>query len=225
MKLGCLTALVVVAGIIGFGWLAYRSSFPTYTYRYRMIVNVETPDGLRSASSVIQVSWRKQPQLLVPVPPYHPSAEGEAVFVDLGNGRNLIALLAGGVNGADVDYVIHAPQHASGLDFSEASKPRLPYLTGRWTLPEGKLPTFVTFTDLNDPLSARVMPPDQFESVFGPGIRLRDVTIEMTKDDVTRGIEGKLPVMMGKLRELDKTLQVEYPNAPLRVRSGHLSIK
>lgn len=58
---------------------------------------------------------------------------------------------------------------------------------------EKALPTLVTFTDLNDPMSVRVVDPDGFEQAFGPGVRFKRAFIEMTNDQVTRGIEKKLP--------------------------------
>ena len=56
MKRGCLTALVVIAAIVIGGGVAvwYTVMRPTiYNYRYRMTVNVETPQGVRSGMSVI----------------------------------------------------------------------------------------------------------------------------------------------------------------------------
>ena len=54
------------------------------------------------------------------------------------------------------------------------------------------VPTLVTFTDLNNPTTARVVRPDEFPAAFGAGVRLRGARIEMTADPVTSGIEKKL---------------------------------
>ena len=69
-------------------------------HKYRLSVTVETPDGNRTGSGVLSV---------------HPDrgysrgggtiTKGDAVFVDLGNGRNLVALLAHGERGAETDGV------------------------------------------------------------------------------------------------------------------------
>src|SRR6516225_464834 len=57
-------------------------------HKYRLTVEVETPDGPRSASGVMAV---------VPDRGYRPGGRtrtrGDAVYVDLGGGRNLVALL------------------------------------------------------------------------------------------------------------------------------------
>jgi hypothetical protein len=116
-----------------------------------------------------------------------------------------------------------------------------------------QIPTLITFTDIADPASAkgvfaggrkmirRVSPDgksesfhagepkalvDAFAETFGPGFAFRRATIEMAPKDtpVTRGIEKRFPVIMGKLRELDKTMQLVHPKDPFKARSGHLSI-
>src|SRR6185312_5450921 len=66
--------------------------FPTYTYRYRMTVNVESDGHRHSGASVIEVRLKRQLQFLSEVPPVSAEITGEAVFVDLGEGRNVIAL-------------------------------------------------------------------------------------------------------------------------------------
>src|SRR6202165_2976737 len=58
-------------------------------HKYRLTVEVETPEGVKSASGVMAVH---------PDRSYsrggHTATRGDAVFVDLGGGKNLVALLA-----------------------------------------------------------------------------------------------------------------------------------
>jgi hypothetical protein len=58
-------------------------------HKYRLTVEVETPDGIKSASGVMGVhpdrSYSRSGQT---------RTNGDAVFVDLGGGKNLLALLA-----------------------------------------------------------------------------------------------------------------------------------
>ena len=42
-------------------YFGYRLLYPTYTYRYRLALEVETPDGIRSGSSVIEVRYETFP--------------------------------------------------------------------------------------------------------------------------------------------------------------------
>jgi hypothetical protein len=69
----------------------------------------------------------------------------------------------------------------------------------------------VTFGDLADPTSVARVDPDDLASTFGEGVRLRRITVELTDDLVTTGIEkrlGWLPNVRGALVHLPVS---EYP--------------
>ncbi len=78
-------------------------------------------------------------------------------------------------------------------------------MTGRVTLDGDLVPTLITFADLKDPKTARVVTLDGFEAAFGAGYRFRSASIEMvpvgwwplnligiTGTPITRGIETRL---------------------------------
>jgi hypothetical protein len=184
-------------------YFGYKLLYPTYTYRYRLSVEVEAPDGLRSGSSVIEVRYQMFPQFLTERDNIS-RVFGEAVFVDLGQGKNLIGLLASGPSGEDVDYPGRVVFQAFKLDGNDPNTPkRLPRLEGKRDLDidhsnpsdvtRRLLPTFVTLTDLADPSTARVAPFGLFDRIFGIGFKMRSVAIEMTVDPITEGIENKIP--------------------------------
>ena len=180
--------LVVVALII-----AWKLIFPTYAYRYRMTVNVEADGKLYSGSSVIEVRLKRQPKISSEVPRLATEVSGEAVFVDLGSGKNIFAALASGPLGINYDYPGNVVPLLLNFSYSDEDLAKLPYLQGKWTLPLEQMPTFVTFTDLTNPETARVVAPREFDQVFGRGVSLQAVVIEMTTDTVTRTIEKTLP--------------------------------
>jgi len=205
--LGIIALCVVL--LIGVAVVWYMLAYPTYSYRYRMTVEVMADGVLHSASSVIEVRLQKQPQFLVPVPPVYPAVSGEAVFVDLGDGRNAIALLASGPNASNVDYPIYVVPTHFRLSFEDRDLVKYAGLQGQWDLPEQALPTLVTFADLNDPKTARVVGSAEFEQVFGPGVRFKRAFVEMVPagtwpfnmlgwprdwagEPVTRGIEKRV---------------------------------
>src|SRR3982074_763476 len=72
-------------------------------HKYRLTVEVETPQGVKSASGVMAVHHDRR------YSPGGPAAtRGDAVFVDLGGGKNLVALLAHvdkSVELDDINYV------------------------------------------------------------------------------------------------------------------------
>jgi hypothetical protein len=89
---------------------AWALAYPTSELRFRLTVNVETPLGLRSGSSVMKTSYTRQPGWLnLGRAIGYAALEGEAVFVDLestagGKSSNLIALLAWGPRGHGPDF-------------------------------------------------------------------------------------------------------------------------
>ena len=167
---------------------------PTYTYRYRLTLEVDTPDGLKSGSSVIETkiedrsnAWGPHESRLVSA-----TTRGEAVFVDLGRGRHVIALLAmGSTGGEDPNFaaLVGKPLNVQGLEDVK----RLQERKGQFVLAADGVPTLATFSDLSDPGTARLVQMDQFEAVFGPGVRFRRAWFEMTRDAVTRQAGNKLP--------------------------------
>ena len=82
--LGIIAAIILAPLCFYFG---YKLLYPTYTYRYRLSVEVETPDEIRSGSSVIEVRYEMFPELLTERD-HISRVFGEAVFVDLGQGKH-----------------------------------------------------------------------------------------------------------------------------------------
>jgi hypothetical protein len=189
-KLGIVAACIVA--VIGGGVAWCSLTYPRYSYRYRMTVEVDVDGTLRTGSSVIQVTAQKQPVWIWGVVPVLYGVKGEAVFVDLGKGRNVVGLLASGPTGQNVDYPAGVVPTLFGFGYTDADLRKYSTLRGTRDLPPRLLPTFITFTDLDDPKTARVVRPDQFGQVFGPGVRFKRAWIETTNDPATRDIDQKL---------------------------------
>ncbi|WP_137042549.1 hypothetical protein [Pseudolabrys sp. FHR47] len=188
-----LAVVLIIALPIG-GFVVWHTiKYPTYTYRYRMTVDVEVGGKLRSGESVIEVKIATQREG-GSVPRYTSRFRGEAIFVDLGEGRNVIALLAAGLPVENVNYPIDIVPRLFSLPFEEWA--RLPKLEGKREVPASRLPNLVTFSDLKDPKSARFVGPHEFPQVFGADVRPPKVVIEMTNAPVTRGILQKLPWLL-----------------------------
>jgi len=73
---------------------------------------------------------------------------------------------------------------------AESMKSYRTHKTGKITLTSKQYPEFVQFENLNEPMSVKSV---YFEDSFGKGVHLKEVTIEMTDDPVTTGIEKWLP--------------------------------
>lgn len=176
-------------------------------HKFRLTVEVETPEGRKSASSVVAVhpdrSYTRRGQT---------RTLGDAVFVDLGQGKNLVALLAHIDNKLvldDMNYVaLRAYGAAAGkrVPFSEMSRQ-----TGHVPVKDELIPVLVSFADPAAPGTARLVGPDDVEAVLGKGYRLHGITAEVVPngywpldfggalgEPVTRGIEAKLPWLKGE---------------------------
>ncbi len=54
----------------------------------------------------------------------------------------------------------------------------------------------VRFRDISNPATVEAVDPANLEASFGPGVRLRRILIQITDDDITTGIETKLPPLL-----------------------------
>jgi len=173
-------------------------------YRYRLTVEVDTPEGLRTGSSVIEVEQRLGRAASSPAhSQVYRRVRGEAVAVDLPGGKTLFALLRSdnNVDWASYVFVYLAPSY-EGEPFEEQldnvlevkGEQKLPRM---WPpvvhLPErSAYPMLVTFGDIDDPTSVARVDPDDLAASFGEGVSLRRITVELTDDPVTTGIEERL---------------------------------
>ena len=120
-------------------------------HKYRLTVEVETPAGAKVGSGVLAV---------FPDRGYSRGGQtrtgGDAVFVDLGSGKNLVALLAHPDKSLDLDGMNYLALRAYGaargsrVSFNEMSK-----MTGIVPVTGALIPVLLTFGDPNDPGSAR----------------------------------------------------------------------
>ena len=171
-------------------------------HKYRLAVAVETPSGIKSASSVLAVT---------PDRGYTRGGDtrtsGDAVVVDLGGGKSLVALLAhldGKLDLTAINYVaLRAYTAAAGkrLNFNDMSKQ-----TGIVPVEGALIPILLASSDPANPASMKQVAPDDVESALGKGVRLRGITAEVVPNGfwpidfggalgqpVTRGIASKLP--------------------------------
>ena len=184
-------------------WIGDQIRINRPGHKYRLTVEVETPEGRKSASGVMAVH---------PDRTYsrggHTKTVGDAVFVDLGGGKNLVALLAhiddNKLELDGVNYVALRAYTAAGgkrVSFNEMSR-----LTGTVPVKAPFIPVLVTFGDPANPGTARNVSSDDAEAVLGKGYRVQGITAEVVPngywpldfggalgEPVTRGIRTKLP--------------------------------
>jgi len=174
-------------------------------HKYRLTVEVETPQGRKSASGVLAIH---------PDRSYsrggHTKTVGDAVYVDLGGGKNLVALLAHIDKNLELDgtnYVALRAYLAGGkrVSFNEMNRQ-----TGIVPVTGALIPVLATFADPANPGTARNVSPDESETALGKGYRLHGITAEAVPngfwpldfggalgEPVTRGIQSRLPWLNG----------------------------
>ena len=199
------------------------------SWRYKMTVSVETPEGIKTGSVVREVDVEKRTSIFSEKSEHTDvKVKGEAAVVDLGKRGVLFALMESEILGVDYNYdvVFKAfPSDKPGLT-PEGIRYYNSLKSGKTVLHPVLYPRFVRFGDLSDPgtvesvydiglcrekfsngncmewdpfVNGNTMKDhlyikrDRFEELFGVGVKIKEVTIEMTDDPVTWGISKWLP--------------------------------
>jgi hypothetical protein len=193
--------------------------FPTY--RYRLVVEVDTPEGVKRGSSVIAVRSMLTGKNRIPDGgKFITEAMGEAVTIDLGERGLLFALLRSDV---DIEWAAGAllnalpelsveEMRAQGGDQDEIT-PQMNQIDAlpmeqAWPVPRyvkygvddaptsgppNGYPMLVRFTDIADPKSVERVDPDDLAKSFGKGVALKSITVARTEAKVTQQVEKVLP--------------------------------
>lgn len=168
--------------------------------RYKMTVEVDTPQGVKSRFAVREMGLNSDNLIGGP----KGGIRGEAVAVDLPGGKTLFALMKGG--DGDVDYAMQIGGRAQVWGKSPenpAAGPIELYPTAPRTIGlanTNPLPMLVRFLDTSDPKSVELVNPHDLAATFGSGFALRRITVEATRDAVTEEI-GKTLEWLGKFPE------------------------
>jgi hypothetical protein len=196
------------------GWLFWRESFPTTSYRYRLTVNIESDGRLRSGSSVIEVSREYFPEWAVHFSNgfrFRDSLVGQAIVIDVDSKGAIVALLGGSPS----DRCAVGASSLVGRALAEPVPPRdatrqgcengyyssfeverqLSQAHGHKVLAPDNMPAFMWFADKSQLSSARYLDPSDFAAVIGNNTKLSSVELEMTDDVPQFNINEKLPVL------------------------------
>jgi len=166
------------------------------TLRFRLTVEVDTPDGMKSGFSVMEVSaWGYSAAMNGQSRGM--AWRGEAVAVDLPGGHTLFALLRAKDTSPHIDLAETAmaaldPAYRNDWVESAARIASGTRIRSFADLRPESYPMLVTFGDIADSTSVEEVEPDALEDVFGPGVRLRRITVQLTDDNVTSGIRDRL---------------------------------
>jgi hypothetical protein len=181
--------MLIVAGVAVIVIVGRRVLRSDYRYRYRLTVEVETPDGLRTGSAVEeQIAGKSHIDLGDLSAKRWIRTRGEAAAVDLPRGQTLFAVIPKSEVAQAVldpkwqnDWVESARRIASG------DTPKGPV-----SIDPARYPTLVRFRDINDPKTVEKVDPTNLAATFGADVRLRRVTLQLTRDPVSADIARRL---------------------------------
>lgn len=185
--------------IVAIGLVAIALAGCSKSYRYKLTVGVNTPDGVKRASSVVEVVVQN---VVFPERGTFSSLRGEALYVDLGSGaRPLIVLLTNQFRGyygwtryagPNLEFVCELYNVAPPPNIMDAMA-TIARQRGPRKIDSGRLPDLVTFADVNSPGSVIQVNPDNLQATLGPGVSWNDITFEVTDEPITTGIKPRLP--------------------------------
>lgn len=186
--------------IICFGFVLAGCS-DTYQWNEKVTLEVETPDGLKTASAVQSVTVVHTKAGLPEMKGVRVSIRGEAVVMEVSPGRYLFALLKGQDNQWQRFSLIHdrkltelfreviPPKKGQYKDPTQAERVTLTLKTKGHVIdiPKSYYPLLVAFKDIKDPATVEKVFHSDLAATFGPGIKLKRITIEVTDEPVTKG--------------------------------------
>ncbi len=179
------------------------------SYRYKLTLVVNNNGKLISGYNVVavRVSFLHTLQESIDRQP-----KGEALVLEVGTGRLLVATLRNkdsnmpGSRGWGENAPFGVLLKAYGIEASAAAKNskdwmaptkenlrRLQRQSGPRPIPFSSLPDLLTFANADDPNTVQLVDPNNLAASFGRGVTLQSATIEVTDEQLTRGIEKKLP--------------------------------
>ena len=196
------TILLVVVVFIGVSLGYCYFGLAQYTWHQKMTLEVEVDGQLYTGASVVKVTVQESEPLTKQLGyPLQFGAKGEAAYVELPGRRYLFALLGGGPSDSGPQTnalnIFQDQLPRKGLErFAVLSTSRF-----KTEIPRSHYPLLVAFMDINDPNSVREVDPDNLAPMFGPGVSLKRLTLEITDEPVT---EGKIEQVLGWWCDLRK---------------------
>jgi hypothetical protein len=190
--------LAIIVAFCAVCFVAYRTLIggSTDSWRQRLTIIIDTPAGEVRGSSVVEITNTETmgPLVLMEARGVHTKVRGEAVAVEVTPGRWLFVLLGNSGGQGDASQLVHQvfDPGAGGpaRDRSYARTMRalraLP-LDAPAPVPPENYPMLVTFDDVAKPETVRLVDPTDLAAIFGTGVRLKGLTLEMTTERVTPG--------------------------------------
>ena len=204
-----MVVVLILAAIAGLAVLQ-RIAATEDEFSYRVEATFDENGTPITVSNVVHIALRRN-MPCIGICGYTTAVQGEAIPVGLSNGKYLFVLL--GV--ADHSF-------RSGNMPYQAFRPLPPYRKiselprDPLNVPPEYVPTIIYFADMADPESAVIANQDNFQTLVGENVRLMNVSVKLTDDHVSTGIDQLLPwvkkqEVVQKSNENISTSHFRYP--------------
>jgi hypothetical protein len=169
----------------------------TASYSYRLTIAVEVDGLVHTGSSVIEVSYRFNPEWAAAIANgsrYSVRITGQAVVVDLTTRGSLVAALHAGTGSGHVGI---AADSLAGRAFGVLPTPgavrHISRQQGSVELTPDNLPPFIWFPSLTAPDNAQTVNPANMAGVIGDSARFVSATVEITHDPIVIDFDKRAP--------------------------------
>lgn len=210
-----------------------------YHLRYRLTVNIKTPEGVKSGSTIQEVYYPPADT----ENPYNPAnqgiARGEAAYVDLGKRGKIFVLMPDPANAKNRFFGLirtvfpTVPKIYEQTRFKEVLEHYDELSNVKDTVPEWEYPVLAHFRDINDPSTIEVVyrrkqgsvrdmqevETDRMEEVFGEGVSIKNMTLEMTDAPLEWKLNKPLP-WIEQMTESDITRALRKSEPRIRIING-----
>jgi hypothetical protein len=194
------------------------------SYRYKLTLSLNTPDGVKTGYNVVEVAYWEvnhgEPH----------DISGEGIYIDLGPGRRPLVVLLTSARRPDqriqdirwsedvptdifVRLCLNQTKYVNRIDTaSTIASCRTPF-----EISPSDLPDLVTFDDVNDPSTVRKVYPDRLGVWLGPDVSWRSMTLQATDEALTTGIQKWLPWVDSYQKNMPLDGLKEFGGLPLTV--------
>ena len=200
--------------------------------RYRLTLQVETPEGTKTGSGVFEHGARWNDGItrgLGAGPGLAVDTRGEAIITDLGARGLLLCLMtrdetrAGSSDALLLPAIFPFEKWGGAIDNYSAYLDRLAWRKPVADAPLKRLPMLARLRNPLDPVAAERVDPTNLAATFGRGVRLVRVTAQITDDPLPPPtIENKLPWIRTLQGSIANTLglKLKYLDALNKMNNG-----
>ena len=176
---------VLLLIIIAYGGLVWSGWGTPYSWNQKVTIEVETPTGIISNSTVLTYTRTEFPARLNSSKGKWLGLYGEAPFIEIEPGNYIFALSL-----YEVYAILHDYTFAFGLKKDQTDEVIDRYIkkSNNQEIISINEPILFAFRDLNDPTSIQKVSP----SFLGSGIKLKSVKYSVTDEPRTRGKVNKI---------------------------------